>query len=356
MQNNMPQAQIAVAACLVDLNGAAPGTIKLAPAGLFSAKDGRPHGLPGWTLNAAAAQKVIDRTAAMTDKILIDYEHQALYSRENGKPAPAAGWYKTLEWRDGDGLYATDVEWTAAARTAIENREYRYISPVLTYHPKTGEVTGILMAALVNYPAIDGLNDLAAAHFDLTRNEETPVNKALLALLGLETEPTDEQILAKVAELKARLEKIDALTAEIADKTEQIAVLKAAAEPDASQFVPVAVMEALKQQVATLAAQVETKEKEELIQAALADGRLLPGQKQWYETVDLAALKTYLAHAQPIAALAGMQTEGQAPSGESTTADATKLAALAAKYQAEQAALGINVDDITAIEHVSKQG
>lgn len=144
--------------------GPAPSEFRLMPAGTFKAKDGRPYGLQGWNLSDAAAWAIIGRAQRQRDRFLIDYDHQTL--NDNGTRAPAAGWFSRLEWRPGDGLYAAGVEWTAAAQAAIQAKEYRYISPVLTYDPKSGNVTGLLMAAIVNYPAIDGLTDLAAAaHF-----------------------------------------------------------------------------------------------------------------------------------------------------------------------------------------------
>jgi len=158
----------AARASLTALEGQAPSEFRLLPAGTFKAKDGRPAGLAGWNLSDAAAWAIIGRAQRQQDRFLIDYDHQTLSG--DGTRAPAAGWFSRLEWRPGDGLYALGVEWTAAAQAAIQAKEYRYISPVLTYDPKTGNVTGVLMAAIVNYPAIDGLTDLAAAaRFSFTR-------------------------------------------------------------------------------------------------------------------------------------------------------------------------------------------
>ncbi|GHT89484.1 hypothetical protein AGMMS49543_28660 [Betaproteobacteria bacterium] len=68
-----------------------------------------------------------------------------------------------LEWRPGKGLFAVQVEWTEAAKSAIQADEYRYISPVFTYAPKTGEVISLYNAALTNVPALDGMES-AVAH------------------------------------------------------------------------------------------------------------------------------------------------------------------------------------------------
>ncbi len=135
---------------------------RLMPAGLFSATDGRPQGLPGWRMSRAGALEIIRLAAARVSDFLIDYEHQSLNTASNGKPNPAAGWFKRLEWREGDGLYVTDARWTASAAAMIKAKEYRFISPVFHYD-KQGEVLGIVSAALTNTPALDGLTELAAA-------------------------------------------------------------------------------------------------------------------------------------------------------------------------------------------------
>jgi len=138
-------------------------TIQLMPAGLFRANDGRPAGLPGWTLTASSAGAIINAATVQTNDFVIDYEHQGMYASKNGLPAPAAGWFKRLEWRDGEGLFAVDVRWTARAQEMIAAREYRYISPIFSFDPKTGVVTRLFSAAITNTPALDGLTDIAAA-------------------------------------------------------------------------------------------------------------------------------------------------------------------------------------------------
>lgn len=147
--------------------------IQLTPAGLFRARDGRPEGLPGWYIDSAIATSVIQQALSQKDRFVIDYEHQTLYTKDNGQPAPAAGWFSGsgMRWREGEGLFAVNVEWTSAAARAINNKEYRYISPVIIYNKTTGHVLAVNMAALVNYAAIDGLNDLAqraAAKYEST--------------------------------------------------------------------------------------------------------------------------------------------------------------------------------------------
>jgi len=328
---------IALAACVTDLSaGAVPTEIQLTPAGVFRARDGRPSGLPGWKIDANIASKVIARNRAKVDALVVDYEHQTLKAEENGKPAPAAGWMSGAKfvWRDS-GLWATDIEWTDAAKAAIAAREYRYISPVIAYDPKTGEVLDVLMAAVTNFAAIDGMAGLAhvaAARFNLTTTEDTTMLEALRKLLGLADTAGEQEVTDAITALKAK--------ADTADTT--IAALKTQQAPDPAKFVGVEVVQQLQQQVAALTAQVNGNELETVVTAALADGRILPAMEAWARELgnkDLAALKAYVNAAQPIAALKGTQTNGKNPAD--TTGDGQLDAAAIAVCKQ----LGISADD-----------
>lgn len=332
MTRSAPPA-IALSAQLIELGGAPPRAIRLLPAGVFRAKDGRPQGLPGWRMDDQSAMTILAAAAAQQDRFLIDYDHTTLYTQTTGAKAPAAGWFSRLEWRPEDGLYATDVEWTAAAAAAIEAREYRYISPVLTFDAKTGAVTGLLMAALVNHPALDGLTDLALAHFTLgalasgrPEGLDGPAGRRrsaghyplvnhpltagaamipdLITLLNLPDAAEPEAVLAAVIELKAQADGFAALKAQVNTP------------PDPARYAPIEALSALQTELAALTAKVREDELQTLIAPALADGRLLPAQREWAEALgrrDLASLSAYLETAQPLAALTGTQTQGQAP-------------------------------------------
>lgn len=152
----------ALAQCATQTLHGPSAEFRLIPAGLFSATDGRPPGIPGWRLDRAAALSIVAKVAARATDFVIDYEHQTLKAAANGQPAPAAGWFKRLEWREGDGLYVTDARWTGRAAALILAKEYRFISPVFS-HEADGRVVDVVNAALTNSPALDGLSDLAAA-------------------------------------------------------------------------------------------------------------------------------------------------------------------------------------------------
>jgi phage I-like protein len=341
-----------LAACAFPL-AATAGAIQIFPAGEFSVPRGAMQGEGPWRMDQVHAAALISRVAQRSNPLVIDYEHQSLLSRDNGKPAPAAGWIKpgSLEWR-ADGLYAVGVDWTENAQAMIQAGEYRFLSPVFAYDPATGFPTDLLNVALTNHPAIDGMNPVmlaaASARFPL---QETPpmLHAAVKELLGLTAaEPTDTEITAACAALSARLKTADAQDGEIA-------ALKAKA-PDPAQYAPVAALSALQTELAALKANALDRDVRDLIEPALTDGRLLPAQEQWARDLgksNLAALKSYLDTAQPIAALRGSQTGGKPPTGGAAgemTGEA--IAVAASKYQAEQLAAGNPVGDVDAVLHV----
>ena len=79
--------------------------------------------------------------------VVVDYEHQTL----DGVQAPAAGWVKELSIQDGH--IVAKVEWTDRAAEYLKNREYRYLSPVITVRKLDGKATGLHSLASTNTPA-----------------------------------------------------------------------------------------------------------------------------------------------------------------------------------------------------------
>ncbi len=243
----------------------------LLPPGPFRAVDGRPYDCDAWQLDASIAARVIERMANRANDVLIDYEHQSLRTELNGQPVLAAGWFKTLSWRDAKGLYATAIDWTADAAERIGKKQYRYISAFFSYYASTGEVLEILSVALTNTPGLDGL-DALSTRAALSRSVfSTPPTKEKVNM-----DPKDEQIAAltsQVATLQPEAAKVAALTAE-----RDTAVTALAA----------------------LTNQVEKDKHTALLTAALSDGRLAPAQKAWAEKQSLAALTEYLEASKPL--------------------------------------------------------
>ncbi|WP_049615659.1 phage protease, partial [Yersinia pekkanenii] len=199
------------AALAIEITKATHGTIQLFPAGEFRAVDGRPTECDHWLMNAEIAQRLIDAANARSTPYVIDYEHQTLKAAKNGQPAPASGWFKTLEWREGKGLYAVGVNWTDAAAAMILKDEYLFISPVFSYN-KSGHVVQILHAALTNTPALDDMDEvMLAAASVLAINSTTEGNgmdellEQLRWMLNLPLSATQEEVSAELMKLISRL-------------------------------------------------------------------------------------------------------------------------------------------------------
>lgn len=352
----MPQAKrrplsvaVSIAACALALSApAADNTLRIQvlPAGQFRPADGRTEGIADtgyWYVDAALAAQVIERAQARATKICIDYEHQTLHKEKNGQPAPAAAWIDqaTLEWVDGEGLFAV-AKLTQRAADAISAEEYLYFSPVFIFDKKTGAVLDLKLGALTNLPAIDGMEPLtatAAATFAadlaalsqtlIATQEETHMDELLEQLrwlLNLPVGATADEVKAQLQKLMDQIKGTSTevaaaasfdLSAHLAAQHSQIAALsQQTATPDPAKFVPVALMTDLQTQLAALSAQVNAGKVDELVTAALVSGQLMPVQETWARDLgksNLAALSQYLETAPKIPALAGSQTNGKGP-------------------------------------------
>lgn len=192
---------------------------RILPAGTFRTSDGsgRPANISGWVMNGTIAAQIAASLAARDD-VLIDYEHQSLRASESGKPAPAAGWFKHVEWREGDGLYAVGVRWTDRAAAMIRAREYRFVSPVFNFDNRSGNVLGIVSVGLVNQPALSGLTDLAAASANLPQPRDTDraieAFNATFGMVGVYHPDTPNHALAKLTAAQPMKPKLAGVTAD----------------------------------------------------------------------------------------------------------------------------------------------
>lgn len=136
--------------------------------------------------------------------IVVDYEHQTL----DDVQAPAGGWIKDIYLQDG--AIAAKVEWTPTAKKYLENKEYRYLSPVILVRKSDSKATVLHSVALTNTPAIDGMFPIINS-VDLDQYEEGGKQmdfKALAKLLGLPEDATEEQIFNKIKAALTEAEKL----------------------------------------------------------------------------------------------------------------------------------------------------
>lgn len=318
-------------ASLSTINRDDTARIQLFPAGWFGPADGSQR----WYLDAALAQKLIDAAASRANDYLFDYEHQSLSAPNASGPVPASGWFKVLTWVEGEGLFA-DVRWTRRAASLIQDDEIRYVSPTFRYDEQ-GNVRELVNAALTNMPVLDGMRPVAAASLMFFDNGEKPMNEnlrlALCAILGLSDKGDENAILAaiealqngemKTANCSSISAMIDAHKAllqqkdqSIQDAQTQIATLSVAGnnKPDPTKYVPVAVVDDLRTQLATLSTQLQGDRVDKLMTAALSDGRVMAGADEEHlrelGNKDFALLEKMVAARQPVAALSRMQSQG----------------------------------------------
>ena len=314
--------------------GSPPEWVQLMPAGELIARDGR-----RWRIeNAAGVVEASRRRAGATD-LVFDYGHQTDYAKENGQPAPAAGWIKDLQARAG-AIWGR-VEWTQKAAAAIGAREFRYVSPTFQ-HTRAGVVTEVVRAALTNHPALDlpaltqrnhndddpsgaggsmheqlkrilaklGLDGgseptKAEADAALARIDPTPpIDPAALATaLGLKATATAEQALAAAkargGELAAALGLAETATAdEVLAAAKKKATSTAADDPTA--YVPRAEFDRVARQLNDLQTSRAAEQATAAVDDAIKAGKLTPAQRDWGLAAakkDLDAFRSYASSA-----------------------------------------------------------
>ena len=176
----------------------------------------------------AAAETIIAAFEERGNQLPIDYHHHTLDAEKTDSEAeaPAAGWIRGLEWVDGEGLYATGVEWTDKARGQIEAREFKYYSPVLYSSKKTGKWAELHSVALTNRPRTKRMSELLQAAERMSARMETKMPKDKKTHAGQAEEIPEFPAVAEGQALLAKL--IDKLGLD-ADATLE-AVLTAAIE------------------------------------------------------------------------------------------------------------------------------
>ncbi|MEW6595658.1 MAG: phage protease [Thermodesulfobacteriota bacterium] len=171
-----------------------PEWIMLLPAGPeISGRDGR-----AWRLDDP--QAVVEMFAAQGLDLPVDIEHATEIKGPNGEPAPAVGWVKALEARDGQ-VWGR-VEWTTEGGFAVGDRRYRYISPVFIYDKTSKQILRLTSVALTNQPnlAVQALN-----REEQTQHEEEPAMKKIYAALGLAETATEQEALNAIEKMRGDL-------------------------------------------------------------------------------------------------------------------------------------------------------
>lgn len=304
-------------------NSSVPAEIQIAPLGEYDDAYGQK-----FRVAAEDIQAILSHYAPRITQTVIDYEHQTL----TGNEAPAAGWIKQLIDKGKDGLWAI-IDWTNRARQYLENKEYRYISPVLLSSKKDKDgfyrPERLHSAALTNTPQIDGMMPIInrTSFLDPKREgKEEVMLKKILELLGLKPEATEKEAEAAIAVLinkatasaaseailKSELKKVRETLGllETANISEVAGTILALKQP--ANVVSVQEFNDLKKELAL-------KKRDELVAMAMKEGKITAAQKDWageYALRDAEGFAVFVAKAPVVVPMSDL------PSGAKKEGDA----------------------------------
>lgn len=301
--------------------GRAPEWLCLLPLGEVTLGDEREPFTVDQEALAAMVQHFRDRGL----DLVIDYEHQTLA----GGKAPAAGWIRDLEARE-DGLWAR-VEWTEAARSHLEAREYRYFSPVLRLEKNRRRPVALLHAALTNTPAINHLPPLVAkdsGQWPVVSGQEAAGGRHVGCALRTSSLPEkkEEQVEALLKHLKDRLglppeaavEEVVALADQRFDAAaagaEAAGLLGLPEDASAAQVKGAILalnsslenLSRAQEELAALQSELAASRVREAVAEALKAGKIQPGQQESalkYAQTDLEGFRTFVEKSWPVLSL-----------------------------------------------------
>jgi phage I-like protein len=242
-----------------------PNRIMLVPAGkTVEGRDGRKWKNPDPKIAALNSNTRLPM-------LPIDENHSTDLSAPKGGTAPAFGWMKNL-CADESGAIWADVEWNERGREALSKKEYRYLSPVFLFSEK-GEINCILRAALTNSPNFN-LPALNSEQIKIN-TKEVPMDKELLAALGLPETATGAEALAAVKALNA------AKSAAAPQKdTSTVDITAYAPRADLNAMEARAV--AAEKQIADLNAAQLKKDAEAAVDEAITNRKITPASREQY--------------------------------------------------------------------------
>lgn len=261
-----------------------------------------------------------------------DFDHQMAFAVKPGVggQAKAAAWIKPANiTAEDDGIYANQVEYTAAAAQALSAREYRYISPLFTV-ADNGDVAMIKNFGFVNIGAIR----LPAVAAGVSEDHDHMELTALAALLGLAEDATADDVAAAIGSLKTA-GKPDtssiavaaglAVDADLPTIAAAVAAMRTGGAPDPTKFVPIEQLESVSAKLTML-----TDERaERVVAAAIESGKLAPAAKHWGLDLfkkDEVSFNTWLSHAPQVVA-AGAELDERKPNEKRTALTADEIAA-----------------------------
>lgn len=297
------------------VQGAVPSFVQLIPPpgvdGVVLGADGRRWKMP--SVEAVAANFKLP--------LPIDINHAQDHLAPNGGEAPAAGWIESLEARNG-ALWG-QVRWTDKGSELVKSLAYRFLSPVFAYSKNTSVIERMLGAALVNRPNFNlALN--ARAESSQETDDMNPVLKALLTMLNLKDDATEEQATNALKSLQDGLQ----------------TALNSASQPPLEKFVPRADYDKAVQTATNAQTELKTikdaqrdTEIGSVVEQALKDGKITPATKDYYVAMcategGLDQFKKFVAAAPVIGADTDLDKKKPGDKGTALNGEAASIAAM----------------------------
>ncbi len=220
--------------------------VKILPLGEIKGRDGR-----YWILDKNSAEEIVNQIKSDGIDIVLDFEHR---SYDFPSDETAAGWFKadSFEVRD-DGIYAS-LELTEKGLSAVNNREYRYLSPVFySSGPKILQLESVGLTNIPNIPDLPALNRKNFKEGDMSTIEQLTREKAELEV--------------QLNELKKKLEGYAQVEQELnkVKKERDTALLE---------------LNKVKGELEAIKREQYEKEINEIVEKAIQEGKLAPSQKE----------------------------------------------------------------------------
>ena len=229
---------------------------------------------------------------------VIDYEHASDDPEvAQGGPVPAAGWIKAVEDApDSDGVLYGHAEFTPRAQKMIDDKEYRYLSPVIDWgarNKETGEAQGATLTsvALTNRPFLDMMPAIAMSERgwkEIGRGDaagETKGERAVKVILTDRAASKVRVVNDDGSENTLTLEGLEAAPkiVKLSDvrRTNEGVLDFSALETGEGVLIAGEVFVAMKAQ--------------QELDAAVKDGKITPAQRPHYEKIALSDLPTFRA-------------------------------------------------------------
>ncbi|SFM68146.1 phage protease [Thermodesulforhabdus norvegica] len=186
----------------LEFNAYEPGRpVMVLPLGEVRGRDGR-----YWILERDDAERIVEQIKANGVDIVLDFDHRTYDYPSDGR---AAGWFLADSFEvQEDGIYAL-LELTEAGKQAVESREYRYLSPAFwSQGTRILELESVGLTNIPNIPAIPALNKKEGTMNDDLKREINALkerNETLeRELNAVKTER--DQALLEINKLKGELE------------------------------------------------------------------------------------------------------------------------------------------------------